>query len=213
MKIAFCTAAAVMMLAVPAVAVTVPVASYDMPNGSTGSFAYWDLYYTGAGATNSNGAALSGGVGDLTDGFIAPATWSAVENLAGTGPYVGWLSGLTPNPLITFNFAGSPTINAISIHMDNVGFGGVSAPGSILINGINTAFTAPAPGTNGIVNFTGLNLTGNSHTIQLNHANSWIFVSEVTFTSNVPEPASWAMMIAGFGLVGASLRRRQALAA
>lgn len=26
--------------------------------------------------------------------------------------------------------------------------------------------------------------------------------------SNVPEPASWAMMIAGFGLVGAAMRRR-----
>lgn len=29
----------------------------------------------------------------------------------------------------------------------------------------------------------------------------------------VPEPASWAMLIAGFGLVGATLRRRRALAA
>lgn len=31
-------------------------------------------------------------------------------------------------------------------------------------------------------------------------------------TGVVPEPATWAMMIAGFGLVGASLRRRQRLA-
>ena len=29
----------------------------------------------------------------------------------------------------------------------------------------------------------------------------------------VPEPASWALMIGGFGLVGASLRRRRAVAA
>jgi hypothetical protein len=29
----------------------------------------------------------------------------------------------------------------------------------------------------------------------------------------VPEPASWALMIAGFGMVGASMRRRVALAA
>lgn len=32
----------------------------------------------------------------------------------------------------------------------------------------------------------------------------------VLFTAAVPEPANWAMMIAGFGLVGASLRRRRA---
>ncbi|MBS0361220.1 MAG: PEPxxWA-CTERM sorting domain-containing protein [Proteobacteria bacterium] len=29
----------------------------------------------------------------------------------------------------------------------------------------------------------------------------------------VPEPASWALMIAGFGLAGATLRRRRMLAA
>jgi len=29
----------------------------------------------------------------------------------------------------------------------------------------------------------------------------------------VPEPAAWALMIAGFGLAGATLRRRRALAA
>ena len=31
-----------------------------------------------------------------------------------------------------------------------------------------------------------------------------------TFTAGVPEPASWAMLIAGFGLTGAALRRRRA---
>jgi hypothetical protein len=29
-----------------------------------------------------------------------------------------------------------------------------------------------------------------------------------SFTASVPEPAAWALMIAGFGLVGAALRRR-----
>ena len=38
----------------------------------------------------------------------------------------------------------------------------------------------------------------------------------VTITSNgagVPEPAAWALMSSGFGLAGATLRRRRALAA
>lgn len=39
-------------------------------------------------------------------------------------------------------------------------------------------------------------------------------IGEVAFGGpGVPEPASWAMMIAGFGLVGAALRRRNAVAA
>ncbi|MBA3895889.1 MAG: PEPxxWA-CTERM sorting domain-containing protein [Sphingomonadaceae bacterium] len=33
------------------------------------------------------------------------------------------------------------------------------------------------------------------------------------FITAVPEPASWAMMIAGFGMAGVALRRRRALAA
>jgi hypothetical protein len=35
---------------------------------------------------------------------------------------------------------------------------------------------------------------------------------EAAPTSAVPEPASWALMIAGFGLAGAAMRRRAALA-
>jgi len=34
--------------------------------------------------------------------------------------------------------------------------------------------------------------------------------NSITVTAAVPEPASWAMLIAGFGLVGAAMRRRAA---
>ena len=38
----------------------------------------------------------------------------------------------------------------------------------------------------------------------------WNLAADVTPSpSDVPEPASWAMMISGFGLIGASMRRRQ----
>jgi hypothetical protein len=36
--------------------------------------------------------------------------------------------------------------------------------------------------------------------------------NDVTAVGGVPEPASWAMMIAGFGLIGAATRRRRAAA-
>ena len=82
-----------------------------------------------------------------------------------------------------------------TLHVDNSNYDGVVAPATIRIDGINSAFT-------------GLDLTGNSHTVQINQVGGqWAFVSEVIFGSNVPEPASRAMMIAGFGLVGATLRR------
>ena len=44
-----------------------------------------------------------------------------------------------------------------------------------------------------------------------NGSNGQVFaLGELNFTAAaVPEPASWAMMIAGFGLVGATARRRR----
>src|SRR5438128_164853 len=83
-------ALAAVALATPAAGAQLFATSYDTPNGDgqahSGSFNYWDLGYTGAGATNVDGAALSGGLGDLTDGVIASDFWFNTENAAGPVP-------------------------------------------------------------------------------------------------------------------------------
>ena len=204
---------AALLLAAPAAAAQIFSTGYDMPNGDGtahgGGLNYWASGYTGSGSTNIDGAALSGGHGDLTDGVILTDSYIYHENLAGTGPYVGWLFGGTRNPVITFYFAGSPTITGITVWAENTGTGGVYAPARILIDGIDTAFTPPS-GV-GAISFAGLNLTGGSHTLELDQqSGAWEFVSEVTFEGGaVPEPATWAMLISGFGLAGAVLRRRR----
>ena len=192
----------------------IPV-SYSMPNGdgtaSGGSFNYWDAGYSGSGATTTDGALLSGGLGKLTDGVVSTSPWYTVSNLSGTGEYVGWYSPVTLDPTVTFFFSGVPTITSIDIQLDNTQVGGVFAPAAILIDGVSAAFTAPSP--LGTVSFTGLNLTGPSHTIQFQQTpGTWTFVSEITFdgaVSAAPEPATWTMMIVGFGMGGAALRRRR----
>ena len=63
----------------------------------------------------------------------------------------------------------------------------------------STTFTATGATTN--INFAGYQNP------------AWSALDAVSVTSNAPEPASWVMLIAGFGLVGAIARRRQALAA
>ena len=201
-------------MATPANAVQIFATSYDTPNGSGqasgGSFNYWDLNYSGAGSTNVDGAPLSGGLGDLTDGLITPSFWFNVENGAGTGPFVGWRRSRTSNPLLTFNFAGSPTIDQVVFHFDDSGAGGVFAPSGILIDGLNTSYVNGGV-TNSLltVNLTGLNLTGGSHTVQFLNSPEWIFVSEISFFGAVPEPGSWALMLLGFGIVGSAMRRHK----
>jgi len=37
------------------------------------------------------------------------------------------------------------------------------------------------------------------------------FNSTVSITAAVPEPATWGMMLIGFGMIGAVIRRRKAL--
>lgn len=64
--------------------------------------------------------------------------------------------------------------------------------------------------------FTGLVATGTSTDLQIHLRQDLgqLFLDDVSVTASgpvtpaVPEPASWALMITGFGLVGAAMRRR-----
>jgi len=178
--------------------------SYDMPNGygqaSGGTFNYWDRFYTGAGATTTDGAPLSGGLGDLTDGLSATDNWFNVENVAGMGPYVGWLS---IDPTITFHFIPILDFDTVRIHFDDAdGAGGVSAPLSVIINGTTFPVVDPAGAAPFFAEFDLSNLMTNQLTLQLVRGDLWVFASEFAFTTVtavVPEPSSFMLM--GLGSV------------
>lgn len=197
----------------PVLAAPLAPASYAMPNGDGqahgGTYNYWDAAYVPASANNTiDGASLSGGLGKLTDGVVSTQRWDTVSNSAGTGEYVGWLWGHTPNPVINFHFAGNVIIDSISIQLDNSGHGGVYAPSAILINGVNQSFVPPVLGTVGSVIFSGLNLSGNTHSVQfLQASQAWTFVSEISFDgrAEAPEPISLALL--GMGLTGIACAR------
>lgn len=189
--------------------------SYDMENGngvaSSGNFNYWDLSYSGSGTTNVDRSLLTGGLGDLTDGVIATDNWFNVENVAGSGPYVGWRTDIDGDPTVTFRFLGGAIINSVTVYADDAdGQGGVNLPDAVVINGISYDVDETAAGTNPkILTFSNLNFVGDALDIEFVSSNAWVFVSEVQFDGRpVPEPASMAAL--GLGVLALVHRKRSA---
>jgi len=190
-------------------AIVTPI-SYDMPNGEIGSFTYFDESYSGSGNTAVSDALLAGGLGDLTDGVLATAHWYDQP-----GPYVGWAQVV---PEIVFHFASATAFTAATFYFDEqYGTGYVYLPTSIEFDtGAGFQTYAPTITSVGPLAKYDFDLTGaltSTITARLNHpaGQTVIMLTEVTFdgTSPTPEPAMWATMLAGFGLVGGALRRRR----
>ncbi len=204
-----------MVMAGASIAVPILPSSYDMSNGdgvvSGGSFNYWDLSYSGSGNTSLDNDFLSGGLGDLTDGIIASDNWNVVENIEGTGPYVGWRAGLNGDPQITFYFESSFIFNEITVYVDDSdGNGGVSLPDAVIINGVTYDVDETLAGSEPkSLTFSNLALTSDNIVIDLIASGDWVFASEITFDAEpVPEPVTLAVL--GAGLLGFIRRKNQA---
>ena len=189
-----------------AYAATINPISYNMRNGQSSSYNYWDKNYTGNGSTTTDGANLTDGLGDLTDGVIPTQNWNIVEPpLGGEGPYVGWRN---INPTITFNFGSVVNIDSVTIYVDDSNdLGGVQVPDSVIIGSFNSGTLVDPPGSAPTsYTFSNLGFTGTSLDLTLNSRRaSWIFLSEVEFegTQEVPEPLTiLGTLVAGsIGLV------------
>lgn len=213
---------AALLVLLPAVAVAAPIVptAYDMPNGhgqaTGGTFNYWDLSYSGAGSTSVDGAPLSAGLGDLTDGLIAGDIWFNVENAAGTGPYVGWRN---IDPRIDFQFATPVEFLSVRIHLDDAnGFGSVNLPNAVRFTAGATTTTInvadPAGSAPLWVSFdlSGQGFAGSALSVELLRKNQWVFASEFEFDGRaVPEPS--VLLLVGLGLAAGARRvRRRPLA-
>lgn len=79
------------------------------------------------------------------------------------------------------------------------------------LDGSATIFNLPITVNGGSSYFGVVDTTGfTSVEIYLSSTGDAWGIDDVSYNNAVPEPASWALMIAGFGLVGAAMRRRSA---
>jgi hypothetical protein len=188
--------------------------------------------YTGEVLSGVDGGGLFGTAGANLTGLAYSTTYAFDDTYAktdsGSVKAVGGIENGQPNPLIY----GETTINGISQKLTNgdylAGYGvnytlgkynnlyyfgtfsSLAAVAGVGDNIHNACFTAPSPmphfgvcenhadgyfRTGGTELFLSTDFVASSQPFKLG-------------TSYVPEPATWAMMIMGFGLVGGALRRR-----
>lgn len=131
-------------------------------------------------------------------------TQSGLEGgvVAGDDVRVDFLTGAINS--IGFGFAisqTSPVANALSFNI----FG---SDNSLLAGGTFAAFDTPFTFAEG---FASLNFLGTASyaTINFQNANNRFLVDNFTVVSAVPEPSAWAMMLLGFGGIGAAMRKRR----
>lgn len=157
--------------------------------------------YTGTfGSVLSNGADVYGGAGGT--GRYESVQGTTVLTVTGGVDYFGlWASALDGGNAVAFYKGGSlvDTISLVSQPLDSGYFGNPNANFLGQNGGEKYAF----------FNFV---VTGGYDEVRLIQNNGGGFeldnVTVGTVTA-VPEPAAWAMLIAGFGLVGAVMRRRR----
>jgi hypothetical protein len=207
-------------------AVGLPIASYSMENGQSGSQTYYDDTYGGLGATGNPGVAgspLSGGLGQLTDGVFADDTDIFDDD------WVGWFS---IQPTITIDLGTPRSVDFASVHASNWSppFNDVGAPGSAIlsISLDNVTYTPLGPyvmlpehvsgDESRWIDFPFGGFTARYVRFQLNDGTKlagtspgpkpWIFLDEIRVDGEIPEPTSAAFAIAVI-LAATTLGRRR----
>jgi hypothetical protein len=183
-------------------------------------------------ASSTYPAVLSGTATSTVNGLSSNlALVSALVNLLSISATTLTSTSTAAKPAGTLNLTGTSEIENLTVTDGVVGLGGSTVT-------INAGALASTPVNDLILSAAGLNVYTNYQTPVINggvtdgintaalaiNLNNFAFgtgllsgsilfadsqASIVTPSAAVPEPASWAMMLVGFGLTGAAVRRKQ----
>lgn len=143
-----------------------------------------------------------GGVGDPASQF------TGLFFLSGTETHLNFAAGFTDG--FSFNYASNNTPGSVGVYEGLNGTGNLLATILLPVNapgcGADYSFAQYCPfGPAGIA------FAGTAQSIAFGGVANFIVFDDITFGSAtpgaVPEPATWAMMLIGFGAMGTALRR------
>jgi hypothetical protein len=177
----------------------------------------------GGSMANSNGGnATLAGSGVTGQSFIAPVYGFAAGGRSGafgTGGRSGAAASARNQPLLTGGAGGGGFLTYGGNGF--LGFGGISAVAGGVIGGIGNAGGGGGSGYSGGGGGGGAAAGGGgssfssafadltSESVAESRGDGYVEFSLDRLLDPIPEPASWAMMLTGFGLIGATLRRRR----
>lgn len=188
MKSLFVTAASLLCLAAPAAAISVDLTTGGQWNGKGGYYSSTQTFILPKNATNVMLNVANFGVDDRGILSFNGSEIDAVGIRASVAGTIGSFNFSQAGPTVSHLFVANSSRNTIVTNGFNVG-----APNTLLFQG----------------NDTSEGIYGNVLDVAINA--SWGYAATLTYDLNgaVPEPATWGMMILGFGIMGAAMRRRR----
>lgn len=229
---AFAVAAATLLLSSAAGATTLYSNNFDAENGGNTA-----LNYTGfSGLTVTTGTVDIVKSGDY--GIVCAGGSGACVDLDGSTNQAGEITSgsyaFNTGDSVTFSFdlsgnqriGGSDNFHAAFVFgantlMTSYNLGGAWGPANVF-NNISTTFvsTSSSISGNSFANYSINFVAGQSGTVAFklgggsgNNIGPIADNLDLNLNGGVPEPATWAMMILGFGAAGSIIRRRRALTA